>query len=164
MALAMRVPYWENCYSSCLVNLGFIQGVSSPCCFVHPEWKVMVVVHGDDFTAVGSPEALNQYEEGMQRSFDCKLKGRLGTDPDDCREMRVLNRIVRVTDKGLLYEADPRQAGKLVDEFGLGTTEGTSEIKSLSTPSIKVTSAQANSDKPLPQDFWPSRLILRLPL
>ena len=110
---------WENCYSSCLVNMGFIQGVSSPCCFVHPQWHVMVVVHGDDFTAVGSPEALDQYEVGMQKSFDCKLKGRLGTDPGDCKEMRVLNRIVRINDKGLLYEADPRHAEIIIKAFHL---------------------------------------------
>ena len=105
---------WENCYATCLTGIGFTQGISSPCCFNHPEWNVSVVVHGDDFTAVGSPNALNKFEEGMQKSFECKLKGRLGLRPEDCKEMRVLNRIVRVTDNGLLYEADPRHAEMLI--------------------------------------------------
>ena len=43
------------------------------------------------------------YEKRMQEAFECKLKGRLGTGPEDCKEMRVLNRIVKVTDNGLLY-------------------------------------------------------------
>ena len=101
---------WENCYATCLTGIGFTQGIASPCGFVHPEWKVSVVVHGDDFTALGSPDALNKFEEGMQKSFECKLKGRLGMRPSDCKEMRVLNRLVRVDDNGLLYEADPRHA------------------------------------------------------
>ena len=91
----------------------------------------MVVVHGDVFTAVGSPEALDQYEVGMQKSFDCKLKGRLGTDPGDCKEMRVLNRIVRINDKGLLYEADPRHAEMIIKAFHL------EHGKSVVTPGLK---------------------------
>ena len=132
---------WENCYSSCLVNMGFIQGVSSPCCFVHPQWHVMVVVHGDDFTAVGSPEALDQYQVGMQKSFDCKLKGRLGTDPGDCKEMRVLNRIVRINDKGLLYEADPRHAEIIIKAFHL------EHGKSIVTPGLKSHDSDVDPDK-----------------
>ena len=132
---------WENCYSSCLVNMGFIQGVSSPCCFVHPEWHVMVVVHGDDFTAVGSPEALDKYETGMQKTFDCKLKGRLGRGLDDCKEMRVLNRIVRVTDQGVRYEADPRHAEMILKAFHLENG------KSVVTPGLKLEDPDADPDK-----------------
>ena len=31
---------WESCYVECLTGMGFVQGVGSPCCFEHPEWKV----------------------------------------------------------------------------------------------------------------------------
>ena len=132
---------WENCYTTCLTNLGFIQGASSPCCFLHPKWNVSLVVHGDDFTAVGTPESLDKYEAGMQETFECKLKGRLGAEPDDCKEMRVLNRIVRVTDKGLLYEADPRHAEMLIKAFNL---EGASSVV---TPGVKVADDEIDPDK-----------------
>ena len=132
---------WENCYATCLTGIGFTQGIASPCCFVHPEWKVSVVVHGDDFTALGSPDALNKFEEGMQKSFECKLKGRLGLGPSDCKEMRVLNRIVRVNDQGLLYEADPRHAEMLIKAFDLG------EAKKVVTPGIKIADENADPDK-----------------
>ena len=132
---------WENCYTTCLTNLGFIQGSSSPCCFLHPEWNVSVVVHGDDFTAVGTPESLDKYETGMQQTFECKLKGRLGVEPDDCKEMRVLNRIVRITDQGLMYEADPRHAEMLIKAFKL---EG---AKSVVTPGVKVVDDEIDPDK-----------------
>jgi hypothetical protein len=132
---------WENCYATCLTGIGFTQGIASPCCFVHPEWKVSVVVHGDDFTALGSPDALNKFEEGMQKSFECKLKGRLGMRPSDCKEMRVLNRIARVDDNGLLYEADPRHAEMLIKAFDLG------EAKSVVTPGVKIADENADPDK-----------------
>ena len=67
-----------------------------------------VVVHGDDFTALGTPHGLNLYEAGMLKFFECKVKGRLGRRDGDLKEMRVLNRIARITDDGLCYEADPR--------------------------------------------------------
>ena len=90
------------------------------------------MVHGDDFTALGSPHGLNKFEEGMTQSFECKLKGRLGTGPNDCKEMRVLNRIVRISENGLLYEADPRHAEMLIRSFNLG------EAKSVVTPGVKT--------------------------
>ena len=41
----------------------------------HPAWGVSVVVHGDDFTALGTPDGLDKYEQGMAEAFECKLKG-----------------------------------------------------------------------------------------
>ena len=54
---------WEDCYVDALVDSGFIQGRASPCSFYHPKWKVYVVAHGDDFTALGTDDALNLYVE-----------------------------------------------------------------------------------------------------
>ena len=135
---------WEACYATCLVDLGFTQGVASPCCFEHREWGVSVVVHGDDFTALGTSEGLDKYEAGMKASFDCKLKGRLGTGPNDCKEMRVLNRIVRVTEDGLLYEADPRHAEMLIKAFHLDEDP---KSKSVVTPGLKLPDGGGDPDK-----------------
>ena len=68
-----------------------------------------MAVHGDDFTALGTPSSLDRYEEAMSKSFGIKLKGRLGHGRNDAKEVRVLNRVVRWNDyKGIEYEADPR--------------------------------------------------------
>ena len=122
---------WEGCYTKCLVDLGFEQGVASPCCFWHPQWQVSVVVHGDDFTALGTPEGLNQYEAGMCQAFECKLKGRLGRGENDLKEMRVLNRIVRIDDNGLRYEADPRHVELLARSLNL------EQCRHVVTPGVK---------------------------
>ena len=132
---------WESCYAGCLTKLGFIQGKASPCCFRHPQWSVSVVVHGDDFTALGSPDGLDKFEKGMTATFECKLKGRLGTGPNDAKEMRVLNRIVRITDDALLYEADPRHAEMLIKAFKL------EDSKSVVTPGVKSPEADGDPDK-----------------
>ena len=79
-----------------------------------PQWGVSVVVHGDDVTALGTYTALDQYERALQRSFDIKLRGRLGEGPTDLREIRVRNRILRVGPDGLRYEADPRHAEHVI--------------------------------------------------
>ena len=99
---------WEQCCVDCIIGLGFQQGVASPCCFEHKEWGVAVVVHGDDLTALGTDEALDLYEAGLKKVFECKIRGRLDTDKKDMKEIRILNRIIRIVDKGLVYEADPR--------------------------------------------------------
>ena len=105
--------------------------VASPCCFKHDEWGVSVLVHGNDFTALGTDEALDEYEAGLQKAFDCKIRRRLGTDESDAQEIRVLNRIVRISPEGLLYEADPRHDELLAKSLGL------EDCKPVATPGIK---------------------------
>ena len=99
---------WEQCYADCLIGLGFSQGIASTCCFYQEKWGVSVVAHGIDFTALGTDEALNLYEAGLKKAFEMQIRGRLGTDTKDDKEIRILNRIERITRKGLVYEADPQ--------------------------------------------------------
>ena len=49
---------WEDCYADALVDMCFERGTASPCCVHHPEWNVSVVVHGDDFTSLGTDQTL----------------------------------------------------------------------------------------------------------
>ena len=58
-----------------MISMGFKQGISSPCCFEHEEWGVAVVVHGDDFTTLGTDDALNRYEAALKKTFECKIGG-----------------------------------------------------------------------------------------
>ena len=74
-----------------------------------------------------------------------KEASRLGADPKDDKEGRVLNRIVRWTDDGLEYEADPRQAEKLLQELGL------EDCRVVSTPGVKQTVEQIAGDEPIPE-------------
>ena len=67
----------------------------------------------------------------MCQAFECKLKGRLGGGKDDLKEMRVLNRIVRIDDNGLRYEADPRHVELLARSLNL------EQCRHVVTPGVK---------------------------
>lgn len=105
---------WEECYSACLTEMGFIRGVANPCCFVHPGHHLRLVVHGDVFTCTGPTHGLDWYENELQKLFEIKMRGRLGHEQGCDKEMRILNRIVRLDDLGLVYEPDPRHAEILI--------------------------------------------------
>ena len=100
---------WEETYRQALLDVGFVAGLANPCCFNHPDRGIAVVVHGDDLTALGKTGDLDWYEEALSKAFQIKVRGRMGENTD-CKEMRILNRIVRLTPEGITYEADPRHA------------------------------------------------------
>ena len=122
---------WELCYRGALESMGFTTGAASPCCFFHPVWNVNVVVHGDDFTAMGTAEDLDRYEQELAKHFELKIRGRIGEGLEGPNEIRILNRCLKLTSKGLVYEADPRHVDLLVGAFNLLQSPGvgTSGVK-----------------------------------
>eukprot|EP00969_Alexandrium_andersonii_P294866 13033755-Alexandrium_andersonii.AAC.1 len=50
----------------------------------------------------------------MNEKCMCNIEGCLGGGPKDLEEVKLLNRIIRRTPDGLLYEADPRCAEQLL--------------------------------------------------
>ena len=100
---------WQYEYSATLISAGFRQGKASACVFVHPSRNVPVSVHRDDFTASGPKNQLDWFEGMMRERYELTVGGRLGRGPSDDKEATVLNRVIRWTDSGIEYEADPRQ-------------------------------------------------------
>ena len=87
---------WEETYRVVLEQAGFVTGQANPCLFSHPTRHVEVVVHGDDFTALGTDEALDWYTKVLEAAFQIKVRGRLGVGTD-MQEIKILNRVVRIT-------------------------------------------------------------------
>lgn len=110
---------WETCYTDALLNMGFTHGISSPCVFRHDGWGVQVVVHGGDFTALGNDQGLDRYEAEMAKAFEVSMKRILSHDDNDEKRMQVLNKILKVTSKWLLYEPDPRHIELLAQAQGI---------------------------------------------
>ena len=139
---------WQEEYSASLVSkMGFVQGQSCPCVFRHSERDIVVTVHGDDFTSVGGKPDLDWFEEAMKGSYELTIQPRLGPGREDAKEGLILNRVVRYTDEGLEYEADPRQAEKLILECGL---EG---ANTAATPGVRMSFAETEEDKPLREEL-----------
>ena len=122
---------WEECYSQALVELGFRQGLSSPCVFYHPGRDISTVVHGDDFTSLALESELKWLRDALQQKFLIKDRGILGPDPHDLKEIRLLNRVIGWTESCIRYEADQRHAEILIREFDLTSAKGVDTPSSL---------------------------------
>ena len=71
-------------------------------------------MRGDDFTTARSKPDLDWFEAELESRYELRKGGRIGPGPDDAKEGCVLNRVIRWTSEGLEYEADPRQAERLI--------------------------------------------------
>ena len=100
-------------YTKQLVAMGFCPGEASPCCFYRKSDDVCCVVHGDDFTFEGPPDALKEVTAALQKVWLVKVRATLGPEEKDDKEVSILNRVIRWTHSSLLYEADPRHVEKL---------------------------------------------------
>ena len=122
---------WQEEYTKQLEAMGFVAGVASPCCFYRAADDVCCVVHGDDFTFEGPPDALKEVTEAFRKVWLVKVRATLGPDPGDDKEASILNRVIRWTEDALLYEADARHVEKLLKEAGLES------CNALNTPGVK---------------------------
>ena len=121
---------WANEYGDTLKAAGFKQGVANPCLFWNPATDVAIMVHGDDFVGVGSPEDLKATREVLNDKYKIKVET-LGGGTEDTKEIRVLNKVLRYTEKGVELEADPRHAELVIRQLGL------EEAKPSITPGVK---------------------------
>ena len=96
-------------------SMGFRQGEASPCVFHNSQRQLAVSVHGDDFTSTGPKCQLDWFEDELEKKYELKKGGRLCPGPKDAKELTILNRVIRWTEKGIEYEADPRQAERLLE-------------------------------------------------
>ena len=129
---------WAAEYGETLKAAGYIQGKVSPCLFHHPIHDVMIMVHGDDFVAVGEPEFLKKTEASLREKYKIKTET-LGLADGDVKEVKILNKIVRVTKDGVELEADPRHAELVIRELGL------ENCKPSKVPGVKMNSDRYES-------------------
>jgi len=109
---------WHTHYSGILLKLGFKKGSSNSCIFWHPGKDIKVMVHGDDFVSVGIDSSLKWMSSELEKQFEVSTQI-VGPERDDQKQVKVLNRIIKFTDEGIVYEPDPRHAELIVKELGL---------------------------------------------
>ncbi len=134
---------WHGEYSTFLTSIGFVKGDASACVFRHGKRHLVVSVHGDDFTIAGPKANIDWMKSEMEGKYELTETGRIGPAPRDGKELKVLNRLVRWCGDGLEYEADPRQAEKIIGDLDL---EG---AKTVGSPGVKITSDMSSKDEPL---------------
>ena len=109
---------WAEEYSSTLAKAGYIRGVANPCLFHSKAEKCGVMVHGDDFVAVGDKKSTDRLKLILEKAYKitCEI---LGGDADEKDEIRVLNRVIHRSKVGYTLEADPRHAEIVIRDLGL---------------------------------------------
>ncbi|MBN71658.1 MAG: hypothetical protein CME32_20555 [Gimesia sp.] len=113
---------WSTEYTATLKEDGYLQGQASSCLFRHPNTGVVIMVHGDDFVAVGTRSSLEETKQTLQNKYKLKIE-MLGDEEDCVHEVRILNKIVRRTTTGVEMEADPRHAELVIKDLGLANAK-----------------------------------------
>ena len=102
-----------------LIDAGFERGVANPCFFKNKSGTTSVMVHGDDFVAVGPETEVKEVENALAHKYKIKVET-LGLGEGDKKEIRVLNRVIRMSkNDGVSLEADPRHAERVIREMGV---------------------------------------------
>ena len=110
---------WEKHYSDRLAEMGFAKSRVAPTAFYNEEREVRCVVHGDDFTFSGRRSALQEIAEQLKETYELKVRGTMGDEPGDDKEIVILNRSLRWTEEGLEYRADDKHVREILKYFGL---------------------------------------------
>ena len=122
---------WAEECSGRLIEVGFKQGLASPCVFFHKERGIRTYVHGDDYVSTGMPSQLQWLKPKFEETYQVKTQT-LGPGDDHAREAQILNRIIQWSDiNGISYEADPRHIEIILEQLGL------KEASPVSTPGTK---------------------------
>ena len=110
---------WEKHYSDRLTEMGFVKSRVAPTVFYNKELKVRCVVHGDDFTFSGRRKVLLEIAEQLKETYELKIRGIMGDEPGDDKDIVILNRTLRWTEEGLEYRADDKHVREILKHFGL---------------------------------------------
>ena len=123
-------------------GVGFRAGKYNTCTYWHCDRDIKTMVHGDDFVSSGAEEELRWLEAQMKGRFEIKTQI-LGHGQNLEKEGKILNRVLRVTEKGWEYEADQRHGEIIVRAMGLDCAKG------VSSPGEELMKWQEDEDEKL---------------
>lgn len=92
------------------------------------------MVHGDDYMSSGRSVDLDWLEGELAKQY--KIKTQRLRDVDGQREVKILNRIVRVTPGGYEVEADPLHAELIAEQIAIA--DGPEVLRTIATPGTDV--------------------------
>ena len=103
---------------SFMLGIGLKIGRYNASTYHHGKFGLKTMVHGDDFVTVGGREETKWLVTELKKRFEFKTVV-IGNVPEEVKESKILNRVVRVTPRGWEYEADPRHAELIVKALNL---------------------------------------------
>ena len=131
---------WQSHDSGILIEGGYKRGKSNASVIYHPQHDVRVVVHGDDFLALGDQKHLSKLEDLLRKSYELKCLGIIGDQPEDKKEIHFLNRLIPCGESegrpAVWIEPDRRHVDLLIQSFGMVNAKG------VESPDVKKTADQ----------------------
>ena len=106
---------WEEEYAKKFEKEGYKRGIGAPTVFHNKEAETRLVVHGDDFTFSGPRKELERIRRKMKEWYEIKDRGIMGSGDSVIEEVTILGRLLRWTEDGLEYEADPKHVRDLME-------------------------------------------------
>jgi len=110
---------WEEDYAGKLEDHGYKRGRSVPTVFHNEDKGMSGAVHGDDFTFLGYDEDLDELEALLKSWFELKVRGRLGPEENDDKEIVILGRTVTWDADGIRIKADTKHGESIKKYCGL---------------------------------------------
>ncbi len=110
-----------------MANIGFDVGKYNVSTFHHKQRGIRTLVHGDDFVSTCERKEAKWLKEQLENRFEIKTTV-IGHGPEEAREGKVLNRVIRAVSDGFEYGADQRHGEILVRTLKL------EESKAVNTP------------------------------
>ena len=105
-----------------MTGIGFKAGGYNACTYYHPTRHLTSMVHGDDFATTGRLEDTIWLEKKLKERFEIKTH-MIGKGQDLSQEGKVFNRVIRRTEQGWEYEADPRHAELIARTLNLNESK-----------------------------------------
>ena len=117
---------WAKRVREVMLEAGFWEVPGIPGLFYHDEWCVTISCHGDDFIAEGESDDLDRLDELMLKAFETKILPRIGPAEfgGQATSGDHLHRIIRWSERGFSWEADPKYSRQIVEELGLTEAKG----------------------------------------
>ena len=134
---------WEADYAAKLESIGFRRGKSAPTVFFNAQSGCRCVVHGDDFTFLGFDIELHEIIRKMREWYELKVRGVLGNEDGDDKEVTILNRRLSWRNGVIEYEADDKHVKVIAEELQLEMGS-----KGLEAPIEKDTIEEGNASAP----------------
>ena len=131
---------WEAHYSSWLEEYGFERGTGFPSMFYNKARNIKLMVHGDDFVAVGRKKQLDWFQKQMDEKYESKHI-RFGQSTGAVKSMKVLNRIVTWEEASISVEADTRHVETALADLGLMSA------KEVNTPAVREIDEKKNDQE-----------------
>ena len=119
---------WQSHYSQILVDAGYLKGKLNASVIYHPGHNIRIMVHGDDFLALGDQKHLLELEKVVKGAYELKYLGIIGGEAEDKKELHFLNRLIRCGENegrpAVWIEPDHRHVDLLRQSFGMKGAKG----------------------------------------